>query len=126
MWDNIIKPVFNWIGDHISKTMGWVKDNVLDPLGHWLQNDFANAWSKTVEIIGQAWDTLKKVVGTPVKWVVDTVINGALIDGYNKLNDVWSGADIPRIDTGGIPSFDVGGYTGPGGKYQPAGIVHAD
>lgn len=126
LWENIVKPVFNWIGDHISKTMGWIKDNVLDPLGHWLQNDFANAWSKTVEIIGQAWDTLKKVVGTPVKWVVDTVINGALIDGYNSLNDVWSGADIPRINTGGIPSFDVGGYTGPGGKYQPAGIVHAD
>ena len=126
LWENIVKPVFNWIGDHIGKTMGWIKDNVLDPLGHWLQNDFANAWSKTVEIIGQAWDTLKKVVGTPVKWVVDTVINGALIDGYNKLNDVWSGADIPRIDTGGIPSFDVGGYTGPGGKYTPAGIVHAD
>lgn len=126
LWENIVKPVFNWIGDHIGKTMGWIKDNVLEPLGHWLQNDFANAWSKTVEIIGQAWDTLKKVVGTPVKWVVDTVINGALIDGYNSLNDVWSGADIPRIDTGGIPSFDVGGYTGPGGKYQPAGIVHAD
>nr|DAS67557.1 MAG TPA: tail tape measure [Caudoviricetes sp.] len=126
LWENIVNPVFNWIGDHIGKTMGWIKDNVLDPLGHWLQNDFANAWSKTVEIIGQAWDTLKKVVGTPVKWVVDTVINGALIDGYNKLNDVWSGADIPRIDTGGIPSFDVGGYTGPGGKYTPAGIVHAD
>jgi hypothetical protein len=126
LWENIVKPVFNWIGDHIGKTMGWIKDNVLDPLGHWLQNDFANAWSKTVEIIGQAWDTLKKVVGTPVKWVVDTVINGALIDGYNSLNDVWSGADIPRINTGGIPSFDVGGYTGPGGKYQPAGIVHAD
>lgn len=126
LWENIVKPVFNWIGDHISKTMGWIKDNVLNPLGHWLQNDFANAWSKTVEIIGQAWDTLKKVVGTPVKWVVDTVINGALIDGYNSLNDVWSGADIPRIDTGGIPSFDVGGYTGPGGKYQPAGVVHAD
>lgn len=126
LWENIVKPVFNWIGDHIGKTMGWIKDNVLEPLGHWLQNDFANAWSKTVEIIGQAWDTLKKVVGTPVKWVVDTVINGALIDGYNSLNDVWSGADIPRINTGGIPSFDVGGYTGPGGKYQPAGIVHAD
>jgi lambda family phage tail tape measure protein len=23
-----------------------------------------------------------------------------------------------------LPGFDVGGYTGPGGKYQPAGIVH--
>jgi hypothetical protein len=24
-----------------------------------------------------------------------------------------------------IPKFDTGGFTGPGGKYQPAGIVHA-
>ena len=25
---------------------------------------------------------------------------------------------------GSIPSFDTGGFTGPGGKYEPAGIVH--
>jgi hypothetical protein len=25
---------------------------------------------------------------------------------------------------GNIPTFDTGGYTGPGGKYEPAGIVH--
>jgi len=24
-----------------------------------------------------------------------------------------------------IPKFDTGGFTGPGGKYQPAGVVHA-
>lgn len=24
-----------------------------------------------------------------------------------------------------VPKFDTGGFTGPGGKYQPAGIVHA-
>ena len=26
--------------------------------------------------------------------------------------------------SGAIPTFDTGGYTGPGGKYEPAGIVH--
>jgi phage-related minor tail protein len=25
---------------------------------------------------------------------------------------------------GGVPGFAAGGYTGPGGKYEPAGIVH--
>lgn len=25
-----------------------------------------------------------------------------------------------------VPKFDVGGFTGPGGKYKPAGIVHAE
>ncbi|MCK1402331.1 hypothetical protein IVB45_20750 [Bradyrhizobium sp. 4] len=37
----------------------------------------------------------------------------------------WSGADL-GAGTGGlsIPMFAGGGYTGSGGKYQPAGVVH--
>jgi hypothetical protein len=39
-----------------------------------------------------------------------------------------AGTDAPGSDTfagGGGGSFATGGYTGPGGKFQPAGIVHA-
>nr|WP_319250506.1 tape measure protein [uncultured Celeribacter sp.] len=34
----------------------------------------------------------------------------------------WGGAVIKTI--GGLTSFDVGGYTGPGGKFDAAGVVH--
>ena len=48
-------------------------------------------------------------------------INNNFIDGINgvisKVGIDWS---IPRI-----PGFADGGYTGPGGKHQPAGVVHA-
>ena len=48
-------------------------------------------------------------------------INSNFIDGINgvisKVGIDWS---IPRI-----PGFADGGYTGPGGKHQPAGVVHA-
>src|SRR5690606_1640277 len=35
--------------------------------------------------------------------------------------DGWLGAAFKWMGS----FFDEGGYTGPGGKYQPAGIVHA-
>lgn len=36
-----------------------------------------------------------------------------------------SGAAAPTQGAGGLPAvYDGGGYTGPGGKYDPAGIVH--
>lgn len=31
---------------------------------------------------------------------------------------------LPGLDASDYGTFDSGGYTGPGGKYQPAGIVH--
>ncbi len=37
-------------------------------------------------------------------------------------NTAWAGANV----TGLFGGFDQGGYTGAGGKYEPAGVVHRD
>lgn len=48
-----------------------------------------------------------------------------------QLADLRRGASIPvaTVPSGeqgtGLPGFAFGGYTGPGGKYQPVGVVHA-
>lgn len=59
----------------------------------------------------------------------------------DNLKDKTVTVTVQQVDTGGAPlgnsvisdpssgatgSFARGGWTGPGGKYQPAGIVHAD
>ena len=53
----------------------------------------------------------------------------ALYEYINGLNAVISVSSDRRISTGrggsGGETFADGGYTGPGSKYQPAGIVHA-
>jgi hypothetical protein len=54
-----------------------------------------------------------------------------LAEELDKLKDKTVTVTVNKVDTSGASTatpatgFAVGGYTGPGGKYQPAGIVHA-
>lgn len=77
---------------------------------------------------------------------VSVVADGTLEQIKKQLGDLSKGitvpvtvkqvaaSDVPQVNTAAnvagtdVPwsnGFDQGGYTGPGGKYQPAGIVHA-
>lgn len=82
------------------------------------------AWGGIVGAVKSAWDNLKKAVGSPIYFVLQAVINDKLIAGFNKLLGLVHLPNIPDIPTGGIPHFARGGFTGEGGKYDPAGIVH--
>lgn len=46
---------------------------------------------------------------------------GGLLGGLGGLGSLFGGGGFPAAPIG---LFDKGGYTGSGGKYQPAGIVH--
>ena len=73
----------------------------------------------TVDAIGKAWRGIQELAKKPVRFVIDTVVNG-LIRTINKI----PGVNLKEIS---LPKgFSEGGWTGPGGKYTPAGVVHAD
>lgn len=123
LWENVVKPVWSWISEKISQVGGFIADTVFPKLQGAL-DVLKRAFEKTKDGIGQAWDKLRALVSAPVKFVVNTVINDGMIAGYNKLNDFWGGDDLNKIS---LPAgFATGGYTGPGSKYQVAGVVHAD
>jgi len=104
MWEQHVKPVF-------------------DNLSRFITEDVPKAFEQGVKWIGEAWAKLQDLAKAPVKFVVDTVINKGLIDGLNGIGNFLNLPDIPHVE---LPQgFSGGGYTGPGGKYQPAGIVHA-
>lgn len=54
-----------------------------------------------------------------------------LAEELDKLKDKTVTVTVNKVDTSGASTttpatgFAVGGYTGPGGKFQPAGVVHA-
>lgn len=117
--------IANW--DTISR---WTKDMwekhvkpVFDNLARFITEDVPRAFENGVKWIGEAWAKLQDLAKAPVRFVVDTVINKGLIDGLNGIGNFLNLPDIPHVK---LPNgFVDGGYTGPGGKYQPAGIVHA-
>ncbi|WP_367582254.1 phage tail tape measure protein [Tsukamurella tyrosinosolvens] len=73
---------------------------------------------------GSMWDGIKDAFRSALNWV---------INAWNNFRLSWD-FTIPVInkrvqlalDTPDLPLFDGGGWTGPGAKYDVAGVVHAD
>ena len=104
IWANAISPLINafqWVADKI----GWLRDTA------------AAAWQimadKTTAVfqalsdrIGQIWTGIQELVKTPIRFVIDTVLNKGLIDTYNTVAGWFPGA--PKLDHLALP-FARGG-----------------
>jgi tape measure domain-containing protein len=117
-----IKMIWDWIGNIIGSTWTWLRDSIFNPMMNFIQNNLVQAWDNTANLIRDAWDKLRDAVKKPIKFVVDKVVN-PFVGAYNTVKKAWGGKDIDELKPKG---WATGGYTGPGGKYDPAGIVHAD
>jgi len=123
LWKNVIKPAFDGIGGAIK----WVWDTVIKPvfdfLSNAIQKDIPKAFDTGVAAVKKIWETIQDIAKAPVRFVVDTVINDGLIGAFNTIAGILPGIDkLPRV---ALPAgFMNGGYTGDGGKDEPAGIVH--
>ncbi|MFP3579984.1 peptidoglycan DD-metalloendopeptidase family protein [Arthrobacter sp. SIMBA_036] len=124
LYSNGIKPVFDSIGSAIKTVWDTVIKPVFDFLSTTIQNDIPKAFETGVAAVKKAWDTIQDIAKAPVRFVIDTVINDGLIGAFNTVAGALPGIDkLPRV---ALPAgFADGGYTGDGGKYEPAGIVHA-
>lgn len=97
-WTNVIKPVFDKFGSIVR--------------------GIPKAFEAAKTGIGKAWNAIQEIAKKPVRFVIERVINDGLIGTFNKI----PGVNIPKVK---LPKgFAQGGYTGDGGKYEPAGVVH--
>lgn len=123
-WRTVVEPVWNGIRDSISGVWNWVRDNVFNPLSDFIQKTIPAAFEAGKDAIGKAWEMIRDVVKAPIKFVIETIINDGIIKAINTVRG-WFNIK-PDLAPVALPSgFAGGGYTGDGGKYDPAGIVHA-
>ena len=123
LYDNWIKPAWDAVSSTIKTGWEqWIKP-VFDTLTDWVTNKIPQAFDRAVKAVDQAWKAIQDVVKAPVKFVLQTVVNDGFIRHFNDLADKFHIDKLPTIDLSG---WATGGWTGPGSKYQPAGIVHAD
>jgi len=115
---SVAKPVFGIIGSAIST--GWaVMDTAFKKIKSGLDT-VKSAFTTAKDTIGTQWDKIKSKIKTPLKWVIDNVVN-KLVDGVNKL--IPGSGPLSRISTKG---WREGGYTGNLNKNAVAGVVHGD
>jgi tape measure domain-containing protein len=123
LYQNVVKPQFDAIGSAIK----WVWENVIKPvfdfLSDTIQKKIPDAFEKGKKFIEDIWKGIQEVVKAPIRFVIQTVLNDGLIGAFNTVAGFLGTKKLGLID---LPKgFSDGGYTGPGGKYTPAGIVHA-
>lgn len=114
---NTIVTVWDGIKTTISNAWTGIKSTI-QTLIDFVRNNVSQAFEKAKDGIATAWNKIQEVAKKPVRFVVERVINDGLIGTFNKI----PGVNISKVS---LPKgFAHGGYTGDGGKYDPAGIVH--
>lgn len=123
--DYVITPVWNAVKNTINSVWTFVRDEVFNPLMNAVKTTLPAAFRAGKDAIGKAWDKLRDVAKKPVRFVVQTIMNDGLIKNFNNIAKHFPGA--PKINEIKLPrGFARGGWTGPGARLEPAGIVHAD
>lgn len=130
----LLKNGFNAMRDAIKAAWDYVKDKAIRPVIDWFTNtakpkidDFTtkvkNGFTKLKDGVLAAWDKIKEGMKKPINGVIG-IYNTHIKDNFNKVADTLKLDDKYRLPN--MATFHTGGYTGPGAKYQEAGIVHAD
>lgn len=130
------RNILNWVGSTFKAGWAKLKGIITSPISSarsaistilgagkgGLQAVFSNA----VKAVGKIWDGVKALAKSPVKFIVDTVINKGLLGAFRTISKAVGYAAGEKLSVSLPEGFAKGGYTGPGPKMKPAGIVHAD
>jgi SLT domain-containing protein/phage-related protein len=115
VWNNVLRPVFDAIGvgfRAVGDAMGWVYNNVIKPVIGFFADLFTGMQKVVEGVVGAikaSWDTLGKIFGTPVKFVVDYIWNKGIVAFWNWIADKVGFGKLNEIDTSGWPHFAGGG-----------------
>lgn len=121
------------ISKGFSDGWGWIKKNVLYPIRDFftktipgwagtLKDKIVGAFSSAAKGAGKGFSELQSLAKKPISFVIDTVYNRGIVGVWNKVAGAFG---APKLGEFHPKGFSSGGYTGAGGKYTPAGVVHA-
>ncbi|MFI2187996.1 phage tail tape measure protein [Streptomyces sioyaensis] len=121
LWNNGIRPPFNFIADKAQ----WLWNHALKPAFDAMKKGVSlvgKGFEAAKNAIGTAWGKLEGIAKKPIGFVIDTVYNRGIVGVWNKVAGAFG---APKLSEFHPKGFATGGYTGAGGKYTPAGVVHA-
>jgi len=135
-----ITSVFNTLDNFGRKTFGdkWdgMKKVLTDPIEKvvdYFKQVFGKGGGGLVQVFqdftkaaGTAFDKIKSAIGAPVKFVINTILENGILAAFRSIAGKVGLKDLAdKMHVTSPKGFSEGGYTGAGGKYTPAGIVHA-
>jgi phage-related protein len=106
LWDSAVKPAV----DAITGAIRWAWDNVLQPIFTWIGDrarDVGDAFKAMGDTIGGIWDGIKRLVHDGIQGVIDFFWNDGLRPVVNAVLKWVPGVDeLPEYN---LPAFAAGG-----------------
>lgn len=123
LYDTIIHPIVDLIKVEIDgwgKAFSWLHDNVIKPVGDAIgvvMGGIKTVFKDCVDWIETQWNRIVGIVGPPVKFIVDTVYNAAIVPTWNAIAGVFGLGELKTVDAGSL----TGGNSGGAGAPAPGG-----
>ncbi|WP_140398442.1 phage tail protein [Brachybacterium massiliense] len=103
-----IKTGFDVMKSAIDTAWSFVKDRVINPVATWFRDTIKPLFDTTTTGVGdaftsmkdsvkKAWDAIKSTAKAPIKFVVQTVLNDALIGNFNKVAKKLGTSQLPTV-----------------------------
>ncbi|MGP5098401.1 tape measure protein [Brachybacterium alimentarium] len=117
-----IKTAFNKMRDSLKAAWDFVKNRIINPVVTWFRDTvkplfdtvtggIGDAFDTLKNTVGDAWDAIKTAAKAPIKFVVETVVNDALIKNFNKVAKKLGTTPLPGVS---LPSGFARGGVLPG------------
>ena len=130
-----LKSGFNTMRDSIKNAWNFIKDRVINPVATWFRDTIQPLFKRTTDgvkdsfnsmkdSIKKAWDAVRDTAKKPIKFVIEDIFRDGIVSKYNSVAKTFGVGEIDKSKF--TVGWSTGGWTGPGAKYDPAGIVHAD
>src|SRR5699024_3153455 len=128
---------FQWLRDRLKAIWSYIKNTIIAPVVNWFDdtvrpkiNTFTDkvktAFNTLKDNVLDAWQGIKDGMKKPINGVIG-IYNDHIAGSFNKVIDTLvSKSEAKKYKLPTMAEFHTGGYTGPGAKYKPAGVVHAD
>ena len=103
-----VKTGFNTMRDSIKNAWNFIKDRVISPVANWFRDTIkplfdrstdgvSDAFTSMKDSIKTAWEAVKTAAKAPIKFVVETVVNKALIGNFNKVAKKLGTSELPSV-----------------------------
>jgi len=127
----VVTGAWNGIKDAAKGVTDWLTREAWPAVDRFVKR-FGDGFDGLVKTLSAWGGKIKSAISGPIQWVGTNVLN-PLLSGIEKVGKVFGlSLNLPRFASGGVvggpakmSAYATGGYTGPGSKWQPAGIVHA-
>ncbi|UEJ84016.1 tape measure protein [Brachybacterium halotolerans subsp. kimchii] len=118
IWDAIknkaVKPVVDWFSSTVKPKIDTFVDNL------------KTGFKGLKKSILNAWDGIKSGMKKPINGIINIYREHIKTPFNSVINKILGGKAGKKWNLPDMQPFATGGWTGPGSRLQPAGVVHAD